>query len=69
MFFEKEITKEQIEYKSKIWYGNPENEIIEGTIKGFETKYYINKKPIEIYSYENLELIKQFIWDFNLENS
>ena len=35
MFFEKEITKEQIEYKSKIWYGNPENEIIEGTIKYF----------------------------------
>ena len=69
--------KENIEIKDKIkkvvktsikkfYSGNPENEIIEGTIKTLDTRVLINDNMN--LSYEQLELAKQYIWDFNLDN-
>ena len=52
--------------KIKFYYGNPENDIIEGTLKTLNTRILINDK-INL-SYEELELAKQYIWDFNLDN-
>ena len=52
--------------KIKFYYGNPENEIIEGTLKTLNTRILINNK--EKLSYEELEFAKQYIWDFNLDN-
>ena len=52
--------------KIKFYYGNPENEIIEGTLKTLNTRILINDKVN--LSYEELELAKQYIWDFNLDN-
>ena len=71
MIDETNLKYTQEEFESKIWYGNPENEIIEGTIKGIETDIHIyNNKEInkKEYKIEHLELIKQYIWDFNLDN-
>ena len=44
--YEEYLKYTQSEFESKIWYGNPENEIIEGTIKGIETNIHVynNKK-------------------------
>ena len=50
----------------KFYSGNPENEIIEGTIKTLDTRILINDNMN--LSYEQLELAKQYIWDFNLDN-
>ena len=50
----------------KFFSGNPENEIIEGTIKTLNTRILINDN-INL-SYEQLELAKQYIWEFNLDN-
>ena len=52
--------------KIKFYYGNPENDIIEGTLKTLNTRVLINDKVN--LSYEELELAKQYIWDFNLDN-
>ena len=52
--------------KIKFYYGNPENEIIEGTLKTLNTRILINDKVN--LSYEELEFAKQYIWDFNLDN-
>ena len=59
----KKVVKTSIK---RFYSGNPENEIIEGTIKTSETRIVINDK-IDL-SYEQLELAKQYIWDFNLDN-
>ena len=59
----KKITKNSIK---KFYSGNPENEIIEGTIKTLDTRILINDKMD--LSYEQLELAKQYIWDFNMDN-
>ena len=50
----------------KFFSGNPENEIIEGTIKTLDTRVSINDNMN--LSYEQLELAKQYIWDFNFDN-
>ena len=50
----------------KFYSGNPENEIIEGTIKTLDTRITINDNVN--LSYEQLELAKQYIWDFNFDN-
>ena len=50
----------------KFYSGNPENEIIEGTIKTLNTRIVINDNMN--LSYEQLELAKQYIWEFNLDN-
>ena len=50
----------------KFFSGNPENEIIEGTIKTLDTRVSINDNMN--LSYEQLELSKQYIWDFNFDN-
>ena len=50
----------------KFYSGNPENEIIEGTIKTLDTRILINDNMN--LSYEQLELAKQYIWDFNFDN-
>ena len=50
----------------KFYYGNPENEIIEGTLKTVNTRILINDKVN--LSYEDLEYAKQYLWDFNLDN-
>ena len=50
----------------KFYLGNPENELIEGTIKTLDTRILINDKVN--LSYEQLELAKQYIWDFNMDN-
>ena len=50
----------------KFFSGNPENEIIEGTLKTLETRISINDNMN--LSYEQLELAKQYIWDFNFDN-
>ena len=60
------IKREVKTSKLKFYYGNPENEIIEGTLKTLNTRILINDK-INL-SYEELELAKQYIWDFNLDN-
>ena len=60
------IKREVKTSKLKFYYGNPENEIIEGTLKTLNTRILINDK-INL-SYEELELAKQYIWDFNLNN-
>ena len=59
----KKIVKNSIK---KFYLGNPENEIIEGTLKTLDTRVLINDK-INL-SYEELELAKQYIWDFNMDN-
>ena len=59
----KKIVKTSVK---KFYSGNPENEIIEGTLKTLNTRILINGK-INL-SYEELELAKQYIWDFNLDN-
>ena len=59
----KKITKNSVK---KFYSGNPENEIIEGTIKTLDTRILINDKMD--LSYEQLELAKQYIWDFNMDN-
>ena len=59
----KKIVKTSVK---KFYSGNPENEIIEGTIKTLETRIIINENMN--LSYEQLELAKQYIWDFNLDN-
>ena len=64
---EKEKIKKVVKTsKIKFYYGNPENEIIEGTLKTLNTRILINGKVN--LSYEELELAKQYIWDFNLDN-
>ncbi len=64
---EKEKIKKVVKTsKIKFYYGNPENEIIEGTLKTINTRILINGK-INL-SYEELELAKQYIWDFNFDN-
>ncbi len=72
MIDETNLKYTQSEFESKIWYGNPENEIIEGTIKGIETNIHIYNNKNEITKkeckFEHLELMKQYIWDFNLDN-
>ena len=50
----------------KFYSGNPENEIFEGTIKTLDTRILINENMN--LSYEQLELAKQYIWEFNLDN-
>ena len=52
--------------KIKFYYGNPENEIIEGTLKTLNTRILINDKAN--LSYEDLEYAKQYLWDFNMDN-
>ena len=59
----KKITKNSVK---KFYSGNPENEIIEGTIKTLDTRILIGGKMD--LSYEQLELAKQYIWDFNMDN-
>lgn len=59
----KKITKNSVK---KFYSGNPENEIIEGIIKTLDTRILINDKMD--LSYEQLELAKQYIWDFNMDN-
>ena len=59
----KKITKNSVK---KFYSGNPENEIIEGIIKTLDTRILINDK-LDL-SYEQLELAKQYIWDFNMDN-
>ena len=59
----KKVVKTSIK---KFYSGNPENEIIEGTIKTLDTRVLINDNVN--LSYEQLELAKQYIWDFNLDN-
>ena len=59
----KKVVKTSIK---RFYSGNPENEIIEGTIKTLETRIIINENMN--LSYEQLELAKQYIWDFNLDN-
>ena len=64
---EKEKIKKVVKTsKIKFYYGNPENEIIEGTLKTLNTRILINDKVN--LSYEELEFAKQYIWDFNLDN-
>ena len=59
----KKIIKNSVK---KFYSGNPENEIIEGTIKTLDTRVLINDNMN--LSYEQLELAKQYIWDFNIDN-
>ena len=61
--YEKIIKKSRI----KFFYGNPENEFIEGTLSTISTRISINNK-INL-TYEELEIAKQYIWEFNLDNS
>ena len=66
MLSETNIEKTQSPFISKIWYGNPQNNLIEGTLTGIETKITIgNQKDLKD---QDIETIKQFIWDFNLNN-
>ena len=55
---------------TKFWYGNPENEIIEGSVKYNETRivFGAGNKCETISSNDKLENIKQYIWDFNMDN-
>ena len=66
MISETNIEKTQSPFISKIWYGNTQNNLIEGTLTGIETKITIgNQKDLKD---QDIETIKQFIWDFNLNN-
>ena len=62
-----QITKSKSPFISKIWYGNPQINLIEGTLTGTEITYSTSSSS-SLPNEENLELIKQYIWDTNLNN-
>ena len=63
---EDKIIKEVNTSIRKFYSGNPDNDIIEGTIKTLNTRILINDN--KNLSYEQLELAKQYIWEFNFNN-
>lgn len=66
MISENKIKKSVSPLISKIWYGNPQNNLIEGTLTGTETNISIeNEKEL---TDKTIETIKQYLWDINLNN-
>ena len=62
-----QIVKSKSPFISKIWYGNPQINLIEGTLTGTEITYSTSSSW-SLPNEDNLEVIKQYIWDTNLNN-
>ena len=66
-------TKSKI-YQSKVWYGNPQIDLTEGSLKYNRIHYIhqsLNKKQEREntqYNESELESIKQYIWELNSKN-
>lgn len=67
MIVENNIQEVKLGFNSSIWYGNPQNELIEGTLTGTQTIYQI--PSVLDFKEEELDQIKQYIWDMNIKNT
>lgn len=63
---EEKIKKIQLPFFSTIWYGNPQNILVEGKISGKETQIVLQKT--KDYKESDLEEIKEYIWEININN-
>jgi hypothetical protein len=63
------ITIRETQSQCKVYFGNPHIEITEGVLTYKELEFlFNNRKQIE-YNENELEMIKQYIWDNNIKNN
>lgn len=69
MLIENKIESKMTQVTSKIWFGNPQIELTEGSITYDKISYIINKSIETDFNDSELEFIKQYIWESNIKNN
>jgi hypothetical protein len=63
------ITIRETQSQCKVYFGNPHIEVTEGLIRTRELEFLFNERKQLEYNDNELEMIKQYIWDNNIKNN